>query len=114
MPGSARALTSAFIFASRSLSDRLLLNDAEVACRTTKRGNHLIELRSGVRSIHLGTNSRFSMGHNRKGERDDVNTLLLHALGETHGEGRIPEHHRDDRMLAWDEIESQGLDRKST
>src|ERR1700722_7072689 len=87
-----------------------LVYDAEVACRTTKRGNHLIELLNSVCSIHLGANSRFSMGHDRKGERADVNTSLRDAPGETHGEGSIPQHDGDNRVLALILIETAAPD----
>src|SRR5471030_454613 len=84
MPGSARALTSAFMLP--------LVNDAEVACRATKCGNNLIELLRCVRSIHLGPNPRFSMRHDRKSEGHDIDAFILHPFGEAHHQGRIPQH----------------------
>src|SRR5580700_3157210 len=101
IPGSARALTSAFILPS--------MDDAEIAPRGLKRANDLIELLAGVRGADLGANPRFSMGNDRKRESDDVGALLLNPLREVDRQRRLAQHNRDDGMLAGKQIESQAL-----
>src|ERR1700731_4935 len=101
IPGSARALTSAFMMP--------LVNDAEIASGRRKCLNDLIELPAGVCSTHLGANSCFSMGNDRKGEGHDIDSLCLNALGEIDSQRCVSQHHRDDGMLARDQIEAQSL-----
>ncbi len=86
-----------------------LMNDAELAARATERLDHLIELRRGMRGAQLSANSRLSMGHDRKGERDDVDALGLHALREPHRERGLAEHDGNDGVLAGKQIEPQAL-----
>src|SRR6185312_10188777 len=71
MPGSARALTNAFM-------PLPLMNDGEIPSRQLERMHDPVELFPGVRSTHLGANSRFSMGNDRKREGDDIDALGLH------------------------------------
>src|ERR1700722_2320540 len=86
-----------------------LMNHAEIARRAAKGGNDLIELLRRVCSIHLGTNSRFSMGYDREGKSHDINAVFLHPLSQLHGQGCLSQHYRNDRMLPGDQIEAQGL-----
>src|SRR5580658_645365 len=101
IPGSARALTSAFMVSS--------MDDAEIASRGLKRTNDLIELFAGVRSADLGANSGFSMGNDRKRESHDVGPPFLNPLREVDRQRRVAQHDRDDGMLAGKQIESQAL-----
>src|ERR1700716_2626418 len=77
IPGSACALTSAFI-------DSLSVNDVEIASRQIERVNDLIELPTRMCSAHLGANSCFSMRDDRKGEGDDIDALSLDPLRQAH------------------------------
>src|SRR5208282_3130572 len=103
MPGSARALTSAFICGPS-------LDDAEIASRAAECGDDRVELLGRMRGAHLRTDPRLTLGHDREGERDDVDARGEHALGETHGERRLAEHDRNDRMLAGQQSEAQCLE----
>src|ERR1700719_2424194 len=94
IPGSARALTSAFMMP--------LVNDAEIASGRRKCLNDLIELPAGVCSTHLGANSCFSMGNDRKGEGHDIDSLRLDPLGEVHRQPRIAQHDRGDGVFSRD------------
>src|ERR1700722_10573145 len=102
IPGSPRALTSAFI-------KMPLGNDGHIASRPAERLNDPIELFPGVCSTHLGANSRFSMGNDRKCEGDDIDTLRLDALRQLHRRRRIAEHDGNDGMFAGNQIKSQAL-----
>src|ERR1700722_5070124 len=100
IPGSARALTSAFI-------KMPLVNDGHIASRPAERLNDLIELFPGVCSTHLGANSRFSMGNDRKCEGDDIDALRLYAFRQLNGQRRIAEHDGNDGMFARNQLKSQ-------
>src|SRR5271156_5273771 len=70
IPGSARALTNAFI--------RLpSMNDAERAPGVRERGNHPVELRGRVRRAQLRADPRFAVRDDRIGERDHVYAVRL-------------------------------------
>src|SRR5271170_1318423 len=101
IPGSARALTSAFMISS--------MDDAEIASRGLKRSNDLIELFAGVRCADLGANSRFSMRNDRKRESHDVSPPFLNPLREIDRQRRVAQHDRDDGMLAGKQGEPQAL-----
>src|SRR5277367_1956170 len=77
MPGSARALTNAFMKCPVLLGgagfvhmqrNEELPNNAQIAPCATEGLNNPINLLAGVCSTHLGANSCLSMGHDREGE----------------------------------------------
>src|SRR5258708_6644433 len=80
IPGSARALTSAFMIRPQE-PVRLLVNDVQIASRRPERLNDPIQLFAGVCSAHLGANSRFSMGDDRKRKGHNINALHLDPIG---------------------------------
>src|ERR1700677_1586635 len=102
IPGSARALTNAFM----SLPS---MNDAERAPGARERRHHAVELRGRMRRAHLSADPRFAVGHDRIRECDHVNAVILHAFGELHGERRLAEHDRNDGVLARKQIETEAL-----
>src|SRR6185437_17010299 len=102
MPGSARALTNAFM----SLP---LVNDGEIPSRHLERMHDPVELFPGVCSAHLGSNSRFSMGNDRKREGHDIHALGLHPLRQIDRQGRVAQHDRNDRVFARNQVESRAL-----
>src|ERR1700722_12046399 len=98
IPGSARALTNAFM----SLPS---MNDAERAAGVRERGNDAVQLRSRVRGAHLRADPRLAVRDDRIGEGDHVDALVLHALGELDRQRCFAEHDRDDGVLARQQIE---------
>src|ERR1700690_1314282 len=92
IPGSARALTSAF------MGDPLT-KDAEIAPGPPECADHGVELLRRVRRVHLCADARLSLRDDREGECNDVDAGHEHALGKPHRERRIAEHDRDDRGL---------------
>src|ERR1700689_3054797 len=111
MPGSARALTNAFIacLCVAPVFEAPLANDAKRATRALERLYHPIELRARVRCAQLSADARFSVGYDRIGEGDHVDAFLLHPLGESHGERRLAEHDGNDRMFPGKQLVSQAL-----
>src|SRR6185312_15695315 len=104
MPGSARALTNAFM-----PCPWYLMNDGEIPSRHLERMHDPVELFPGVCSTHLGANSRFSMRHDRKREGHDIDALGLHPLRQIDRQGRVAQHDRNDRVFARNQIESRAL-----
>ena len=47
------------------------------------------------------------MGHHGEEEADDVDTLQQQGVGHVLGEGRVPEHDRDDGVFAGEEAEAE-------
>src|ERR1700690_594395 len=102
IPGSARALTRAFMVDP-------LANDAEFAPGPSECADHGIELLRGMGRVHLRADARLPLRDDREGECDDVDPRHEHALGKPHRERRIAEHDRDDRVLAGQQIEAERL-----
>src|SRR5947209_2427212 len=76
MPGSALALTSAFM--------KILVDDAGVATGAGKGLNDAIQLRRGMRRVHLRANPRLAMRYHGKRKRDDVDAIRLTLLRHPH------------------------------
>src|ERR1700676_3023044 len=104
IPGSARALTSAFMFLWTAL-----VNDAEITPGATEDLNDTIELHRGVRRVHLRSNSRLPVRNDRKGKRHDIDSVGLAQFGQAHCQRSLAQHDGNDGMFSRKQIEAQGL-----
>src|SRR5262245_45505276 len=101
MPGAERALTSACI-------RRAILDYAQLFADFRERCHGAIELLARVRGGHLRADARLPLRDYRIGEADHVHAFVEQAAREIGRELRVAQHDRDDRMLAWHEVETGG------
>src|SRR5882757_7167103 len=108
IPGAACCLTSAFMICSsvRARRGRFKLKQAELAAHPGEGIHGALELLARERRGHLGADARLPFGHDWIGEADDIYAVLQQPVGHAARERRIPDHHRDDGMLARLEIEA--------
>src|SRR6266478_659437 len=109
IPGAACCLTSAFMICSSSVRvcrGRFKLEQAELAAHPGEGIHGALELLARERRGHLGADARLPFGHDWIGEADDIYAVLQQPVSHAAGERRIPDHHRDDGMLARLEIEA--------
>ena len=66
MPGSALALTSAFMCGDPEVSRVASVQDAEFAARGGERGHRVLEVLAGVRGRQLRADARLAHGHHRE------------------------------------------------
>src|SRR5213080_4852017 len=98
IPGAACCLTSAFMICS--------LKHAELAADAGEGVHGALELLARERRGHLRADARLPFGDDRIGEADDIYAALQQAVSHAPGERRVPDHHRDDGMLARLELEA--------
>src|SRR3974377_879433 len=103
MPGSAFALTSAFMAAPSA-------EYAELAPGGREGRDLALEVGVRVCRIHLRADPRLALRHDREREADDVHAELEQPVGPARREARLAEHHRDDRVLAGHQREAGGTE----
>src|SRR5579862_2380313 len=108
IPGAACCLTSAFMSLALVQS---LLEDTELAADLGEGGHGALELRARERCRHLRADARLALRHHRVREADHVHAAFQQPVGHAAGERRIPQHHRNDGMLAWLQVESRARHR---
>src|SRR5688572_17702697 len=101
IPGSGRDLINACMVPS-------LAGHAEFAPGLDKGRRRFLEHRARVARAHLGPDPRPAHRHDRIREADGIHAELEQAVRHAHGERRVADHHRDDRMLAGQQPESGG------
>src|SRR5580765_3050124 len=99
MPGSAFALTSAFMPAAPAMNSIASFKHAEFASRGRERGHRALELRARVGRRQLGADARLADRHDRERESDDVDAEFEQPVGHAAREPGVADHDRHDRML---------------
>src|SRR5688572_8965159 len=130
MPGSARALTRAFMVgagfalfavllagsedgarvantANNANPAPILLDDGELAPDLCECVDGAVQVRPREARGHLRADARLALRHHREREADDVDAVREQAVGHAHREARIAQHDRDDGMLAGNQVEAQ-------
>src|SRR5690606_4217595 len=84
-------------------------NDAQVAPDAGKGLDGPFDVLGRMGRAHLGADAGPAFGHYRIGKADHIDALVQQGIGHASGQGGIAQHHRDDRVLAGHQVETQGL-----
>src|SRR5690606_14713714 len=84
-------------------------NDAQVAPDAGKGLDGPFDVLGRMGRAHLGADAGPALGHYRIGKADHIDALVQQGIGHASGQGGIAQHHRDDRVLAGHQVETQGL-----
>src|SRR5512139_1767279 len=115
IPGSAFALTSAFMLRCSSGAMCASIgvfvcgasaDDAQFPADVDEPTDGLLELLDSMPCAHLRADACLAHRHDRVGEPDHVHAALEQLLGKLRGQRRIPEHDWRDRVLARDDREA--------
>ena len=75
-------------------------NDSKLSTDCRERPHGEIELLRRVRRRQLNADAGLALRDHRETEPDDVDAAFEQLVSHFRGEGRVAEHHRQDRMLA--------------
>src|ERR1700733_14020877 len=101
MPGAACSLTSAFMLLPLwGRCRRPSMDHSQLTADLRERLQRARQLLTGEGGRHLRADARLAAGYHRGGGADGVPPACQQRIGHAAGECRIPEHQRNDRVLA--------------